>query len=259
VAPISIRPTSPERIWERAHDDAQRSPRRGVAASIAIALALLAAVAATAFGFWTGSGQRLLKLEAALALAALGLVVVALASLRGAGSSGTDTRSIGPTPFVSLAAALLSMAAALIHFAVIKEHLDEYWLYGVFFVVVAPGQLSWALLVLWRPSRFVCWLGAIGNAAIAVFFVITRTIGTLIGPEASEPVRLGFGDTVATAYEVGVVLVAWSLLTGLALRPGRVFVSRAGAGALLGALVMPQTALALQSAVSSAPFVPPAG
>lgn len=257
VDPIATRPTGPERPWEPAQDGGTR-PLGGVAVSIAIALALLTAGAATAFGFWTGSGQRLLKLEAALALATLGLVVVALASLRGTGPA-KDTRSVVPAQFVSLAAALLSMAVAVIHFAVIKEHLDEYWLYGVFFIAVGAGQLSWAFLVLWRPSRLVYWLGAIGNAAIAVFFIITRTIGTLIGPGASEPARLGFGDTVATAYEVAIVLVAVSVLTGIALGPGPRFASRAGAGALLALFVMPQTALALQSAVSSAPFVPPVG
>jgi hypothetical protein len=227
-----------------------------------VLLALIAAAASTAFGLWSGPGHRLLKLEAALALSAVGLAVVALAPLaRPAAVGSTDSRNsiVFAAPLIPFAAALLSMAAALIHFAVIKQHLDSYWLYGAFFVVVGFGQLCWGLLVVWRPSPIVYWLGALGNASVAVFFVITRTIGTLIGPEASAPAQLGFGDTAATAYEVMIVLLAASLLTGTATRFRAAPASAAGGGALLSLLVMPQTALALQSAVSSAPFVPHAG
>jgi hypothetical protein len=256
---MAITPTTKQRLRPATQNDGLLPPHGAVAVSIPIALALLSAGASVAFGFWTGSGQRLLKLEAALGLATLGLVVVAAASLRNPASPREDSPSTLSLQLLTLAAALLSMAAALIHFAVIKEHLDEYWLYGVFFVVVAVAQLSWPFLVLWQPSKLVFWLGATGNLLIALFFVITRTIGTLIGPDASEPARLGFGDTTTTAYEVAIVLVVGAILSGVAARPGPGRGSRAGAGALLALFLMPQTALALQSAVSSAPFVPPAG
>jgi hypothetical protein len=235
------------------------SVRGGMAVSVPIALGLLAATAAVAFGFWTGSGQRLPKLEAALGLATLGLVTVAVASLRGPRGPASRARSASGIQLIMFAAALLSMAAALIHLAVIREHLDEYWLYGVFFVVVGVGQMGWAFLALWRPSSLVLWLGAIGNGGVVLFFVITRTIGTLIGPAASEPARLGFGDAMVTGYQVLIVLASLALLGGLAARSRVPFTSRVGAGALIASLLVAQTALALQSSVSSAPFVPPAG
>lgn len=256
---MAIEPTTTQRLRPATQNDERPAARRGAAVSIPVALALLTAGSAVAFGFWTGSGQRLLKLEAALGLATLGLVVVAVASLRNPADPREDDRSTTALQLITLAAALLSMAAALVHFAVIKEHLDEYWLYGVFFVAVAVGQLSWAFLVLWRPSRLVYWLGATGNFLIALFYVITRTIGTVIGPDATEPARLGFGDTAVTAYEVAIVLVVGAALGGVAAGRGPSRGSRAGAGALLALFLMPQTALALQSAVSSAPFVPSAG
>jgi hypothetical protein len=256
---MAIRPNTVNRLRPATENEGPRASHRGVPVAISIALALIAAGAAVAFGFWTGSGQRMLKLEAALGLATLGLVVVAIASLRDPANPPKDALSAVPVQLIALAAALLSVASALIHFAVIKQHLDEYWLYGVFFVVVAAGQLGWAFLVLWRPSRLVYWLGAGANFLIALFFVISRTIGTLIGPDASEPARLGFGDTAVTAYEVAIVVVVGSVLIGRADWPGLRLGSSAGAGALLALFLMPQTALALQSVVSSAPFVPPAG
>src|SRR5258707_2417126 len=49
--------------------------------------------------------------------------------------------------------AMMSLATAVIHFAVAGQHFQEYWLYGVFMMVVAWLQLLWATLAIARPSR----------------------------------------------------------------------------------------------------------
>ena len=156
-------------------------------------------------------------------------------------------------------AGLLSVAAALVHFAVIKQHTDEYWLYGAFFVVVGLGQLAWALLVIAAPRRELYVLGALGNAAIVAFFIVTRTVGSLIGPEATQPAAVGFGDIATTVFEALIVALLVGLISSarprLSVRP----TALAAAASLITLVVAAQTALALQSAVTSAPFVPQAG
>jgi hypothetical protein len=208
-------------------------------------------------------GDRLVKLEAALALATVGLAVVPVAVLLLAPDAGTDAprRELSSyAMLVRFAAALLSVAAALVHFAVIKQHLDEYWLYGAFFVVLGLGQLAWALLAVAAPSRALYSLGAVGNAAVVVFFIVTRTFGALIGPEATEPATVGFGDIATTVFEALIVSLAVALLSSARVRlaGGRPPVL-AAAASLVTLLLVAQTAFALESAVTSAPFLPQAG
>lgn len=109
--------------------------------------------------------------------------------------------------------ALLSVGAAVIHFAVIAQHWDEWWLTGTFFVVVAAFQLAWAALVLLRPSRFLFLTGAIVNALVVVTWIVSRTTGVPLGPSAGEPEAVGLADTLATAYELLLVAGAAALVT----------------------------------------------
>jgi hypothetical protein len=108
------------------------------------------------------------------------------------------------------AVALASGGAATIHFAVIAQHLEEYWLFGAFFIGVAIAQLAWAMVVLIRPSRAVYLAGCVGNAVVAATWVVSRTTGLPLGPESGEPESVGIADAVATAFEV--VIAAGALL-----------------------------------------------
>ena len=120
---------------------------------------------ATAYGFLEGKGNHpSLKLGGAFLVAGLAAISVlfgrsvllrdgrAPREIRRAVVTGRDRRDIAR---VSLA--FLSVAAALIHFAVIEQHFTEYWLYGAFFVAVGVFELTWALLVLAAPSRLLYW------------------------------------------------------------------------------------------------------
>jgi hypothetical protein len=88
---------------------------------------------------------------------------------------------------------------------------------------------------------------------------VTRTIGPLVGPEAGAPERIGFGDTATTVFEALVVVIAIVLVAGVA-RPSRPRPLRlAGAASLVTVVLVPQLALALKSAIASAPFIEHAG
>jgi hypothetical protein len=78
--------------------------------------------------------------------------------------------SVGAT---SIVAALLSIGAAIVHFAVIAQHFDEWWLTGMFFLTIAVFQLGWGLLVLLRPSALVFLAGAVVNALIVVTWIVS--------------------------------------------------------------------------------------
>lgn len=141
--------------------------------------------------------------------------------------------------------ALLSTGAAVVHFAVIPQHMDEWWLTGMFFVVVALFQLGWALLVLLSPSRLLCAVGLLVNALVVVTWIVSRTTGVPVGPEAGEPEAVGFPDTLSTAYEVVFVLIVVPLLSArVARRPLRPLAATGGSW-FSGLVVVVLTALAL--------------
>jgi hypothetical protein len=143
---------------------------------------------------------------------------------------------------LSLQLAALSIGAAIIHFAVIAQHWDEWWLAAIFFIAVALFQLAWAMLVLLRPSMLVDLSGAVINALVVVTWVVSRTSGVPVGPEAGEPEPVGFPDVLATAYELLLVVLVLALVS----RPqGRLPGWRAGASWLSGVIPAALAALAL--------------
>jgi hypothetical protein len=108
---------------------------------------------------------------------------------------------------------MMSLATAVIHFAVAGQHFQEYWLYGVFMLVVAWLQVLWAILAVARPSRLLLGAGVILNAGVVAVYVVTRTVGDVIGPGAHSPEQAGFGDLLCTALEVIVAAgCAWLLM-----------------------------------------------
>ncbi len=157
------------------------------------------------------------------------------------------------------AVGLLSGGAALIHFAVIGEHFDEFWLFGLFFIGVSLFQLAWAIVVVIAPARPMLVLGAVANLLVAVVWAVSRIWGLPIGPDAGKPVMAGFGDAVSTIFEVLIFAGALLLASGVReRRPLRLATSTALSSAI-ALVIVAATALALISAVGGSIFVPPSG
>jgi Na+-transporting methylmalonyl-CoA/oxaloacetate decarboxylase gamma subunit len=204
-----------------------------------LALALLLATVATAFGALVvpsehhgepGAGhdehparvadheaeeEEKDVLDAGEGLAALAVSVLAIALVP---IGIRASRCAEPPEVLRFAVAVASAGAATIHFAVIDQHFAEYWLFAVFFVAVALAQLGWVVAVVSNPTRAVYAVGALGNALIAVTWLISRTTGLPFGPGAGEPETVRIADAVSTAFELAVVVGALVLLRGLEAR-----------------------------------------
>jgi hypothetical protein len=164
-----------------------------------------------------------------------------------------DSSPVLTRPLASLAAvdlALLSGAAAIIHFAVIGQHLRESWLFGAFFAVAALAQLAWALLAMARPSQRVWLAGAVGNAVVIVVWIVSRTLGLPLGAEAGHAEPVGFADALSTAYEVLLVVGATTLARSTPRMQLRLRWARIAAWAV-GVVVVPLTLLAVLNAVGA--------
>jgi len=136
--------------------------------------------------------------------------------------------------------AIFSIATAVIHFAVAGQHFQEYWLYGVFMLVAAWLQLLWAAAVAARPSRSLLCAGLILNVGVVAVYIVTRTVGDVIGPGANTPEQVGFGDLLCTVLEAIVAIgCAWLLVARTEHRLARrqLFAAPAAAGVTTAALL----------------------
>ena len=122
------------------------------------------------------------------------------------------SRLTWPIPATYSALAVTSLAAAGIHFAVMGDHFAEYFLFGLFFSVVAWLQALWALGVVVAPTRPLLLAGLVGNAVVVVVWVVSRTTGLPIGPDAGTPEPVAFLDVLSTLLEIGIVIAIAALL-----------------------------------------------
>jgi hypothetical protein len=141
---------------------------------------------------------------------------------------------------VAYCLAMISLATAVIHFAVAGEHFQEYWLYGVFMVVVAWLQLLWAAVAIARPSRLLFVGGAVLSVGVVAVYIVTRTAGDVIGPGANSAEQVGFGDVLCTVLEAIVAAgCVWLLVARTDHQVGRehLFIAPAAVGAVTAALL----------------------
>jgi hypothetical protein len=128
---------------------------------------------------------------------------------------------------VELAVAWLSIAAGAIHASAGPEHLAEWWAYGLFFFGAAAFQAAYSLLLLtrgiegwggWTAVRGKVYaVGLVATLAIIALWVVSRTVGVPVGPEAFEPEGIGALDLSSKAVEIAMVIA----LAVLLVRSGR--------------------------------------
>ena len=143
-------------------------------------------------------------------------------------------------------AAVLAIAAGLIHAVAAVTHSGEYWLFGSFFAVLAVAQVVWGALVYRGASRSVLVAGAWASASVALLWLVTRTVGLPIGPHAGRPEAVGPLDILATLDELAIVVLVLGLLRWPSLRPHVVrFARRAGPAVGIGLTIASLVSLTL--------------
>ena len=111
---------------------------------------------------------------------------------------------------------LLSLAAAgagVIHLVHAPAHVTQWAPLGIGFFVSGVLQVGWAGAVLVSDSRRLLLAGAAGSAVFVGFYLLTRTVGIPLGPEAFQPEAFGRADVLCTALEVPVAVGAFRLAT----------------------------------------------
>jgi hypothetical protein len=103
----------------------------------------------------------------------------------------------------------LAWVTGLIHVEAAIQHINEYMLYAVFFVLLATAQCLWGVAVYRSPARKLLTVGATMSLLVATLWVLTRTSGLPIGPQPWTPEPLGALDSIATANEAALALLVF--------------------------------------------------
>jgi hypothetical protein len=107
-----------------------------------------------------------------------------------------------------LVLALAAAGAGVIHLVHAPSHVTEWAPLGIGFFVAGVLQIVWAGAVVVLDSRRLLLAGAAGSALFVAFYLLTRTVGMPVGPEAFQPEGYGRADVLCTALEVPVALGA---------------------------------------------------
>jgi hypothetical protein len=126
-------------------------------------------------------------------------------------------------------AAGLSLLAGLVHAWAGPEHAREWWAYGLFFAAAAAAQGVYGLILWtqgievrggWPAVRVPVYAaGILGNVGIIAVWLVSRTVGVPIGPEAFETEPVGALDAASKTLELALVAVLGILWMGA--RSGR--------------------------------------
>ncbi|WP_304108713.1 hypothetical protein [Mycolicibacterium bacteremicum] len=131
-------------------------------------------------------------------------------------------------------AALASFGAAVVHFAVVPAHWQEWALSGAFFAALALLQLIWARVVLVRTTLPVLAAGIVLNVGAIALWALSRTAGAPFGPHAGQAEVVQGADLAALLMQIYVVMGAgWIWYRGL---QGQPVSGLASAAVLLGAV-----------------------
>jgi hypothetical protein len=156
------------------------------------------------------------------------------ASGPGAELDRNPARVLSVIALASIAAGAINLAAAA---TVGRSNAQNL----AFFVVVTVVQLAWGAIALVRAPRWWLALGAAANLVVAVTWVVSRTAGLPVGPEAHMTLPAHFPDTLAAVLEIVVVAGAAALLVrgrGLAASAARSPRVTAAAAVVIGALMI---------------------
>jgi hypothetical protein len=122
-------------------------------------------------------------------------------------ASKTDSR------LAARCAAVASLGAAVIHFAVTPMHWGDWLPSGVFFAALAMFQLIWAFVAWSRPGTLVLAAGIAANAGAAALWVTSCIAGPPVGPSAGQPEAVGTAGICVLLLQCYVVMGAgwaWS-------------------------------------------------
>lgn len=107
-----------------------------------------------------------------------------------------------------LVLAAASLGAGAVHLAFAGEHYQQWPPLGVAFAAAGAFQVLWAVLVATRDSRVALRVGGVLSLVFIGTYLVSRTTGLPLGPEAFTAEPVGTSDLLCCALEAPVAFGA---------------------------------------------------
>jgi hypothetical protein len=101
-----------------------------------------------------------------------------------------------------------AIGAGVIHLAFGPEHVREYLPLGIGFLIAGVLQIGWGAAVAVRDAPRLLRAGGLTSLLFVAVYVMSRTTGLPLGPDAFRPEAFGRADLLCCALEVPVAVGA---------------------------------------------------
>jgi hypothetical protein len=118
-------------------------------------------------------------------------LVIPLNVLSKRGIKNNSSESIGTKTYLVTLTGLLSIAVGIIHLLLVKEHMEESYLWGVGFLAMGVPQIVYGLVIIFSKMLPTSWrkilykVGILGNALFVTIFVYVRLFVPPFSPEGT--------------------------------------------------------------------------
>ena len=124
----------------------------------------------------------------------------------------------------------LSVAASVVHGALVSSHADEWWLYGMFFMLASAAQGLYGFAIVgshmvngspiterWPlvGQRGFFLAGIVGNGVLVAVYVLSRTVGVPLGAGAAVVETWDILGFLTKTIELAVIATLSILYIGL--------------------------------------------
>lgn len=113
-----------------------------------------------------------------------------------------------PSAFVRITLAAALLGAAVIHFAMVPQHMSEWAPEGVAFIATGWVQVALAVVVIVRPRRWMLTATLLTSAIFIGAWTVTRVWGPPFGPGSGLAQPSSFVDLACVALEAVAIVVA---------------------------------------------------
>lgn len=127
-----------------------------------------------------------------------------MTSVRRTFTAGDASASFRPATCVAL------FGSALIHSTVMGEHLSEWLMAGVFFLVLVAVETALALATIYAWGRRTAQAVVLTGVITVAIWLVSRTVGLPVGPaDFRVPESVGGPDLATCLLELGAAALAW--------------------------------------------------
>ena len=165
-----------------------------------------------------GSSHLISSITEWIGIAALGIttgLVLPLGSnvISKSGIKSNYFKGTGTKTYLFTLIGILSIAAGIIHLLLVKEHMEESYLWGIGFLAMGLPQIVYGIVMIFSKllpiswTKILCNLGIFGNALFVAIFVYVRLFIPPFSPEGTPVSELEPNGILTVVIQLLIVAI----------------------------------------------------